>query len=96
LYGPYEQLQSSSWQSLNGNEQLGETYQRCCTSVSWWARRSRFICCMGKGSGTIRHFKTQSGFDYAANWDRQGQTQDWLQGEVPQYSFIDDMWKARR
>jgi hypothetical protein len=44
----------------------------------------------------VAEIKAQSGFDYSANWERQGQTQFWLQGEFPQYSFIDDMWKAYR
>jgi hypothetical protein len=44
----------------------------------------------------IAEIKAQSGFDYSANWERQGQTRFWLQGEFPQYSFIDDMWKAYR
>ena len=38
----------------------------------------------------------QSGFDYSANWERQGQTRFWLQGEFPQPSFVDDMWQAYR
>jgi hypothetical protein len=44
----------------------------------------------------VAEIKAQSGFDYSANWERQKQTQYWLQGEFPQYSFIDDMWKAYR
>jgi len=44
----------------------------------------------------IAEIKAQSGFDYSADWERQKQTQFWLQGEFPQYTFIDDMWKAYR
>jgi hypothetical protein len=44
----------------------------------------------------VADIKTQSGFDYSADWERQGQTAAWLQGEFPQYSFVDDMWKAYR
>jgi hypothetical protein len=44
----------------------------------------------------VADIKAQSGFDYSADWERQGQTAAWLQGEFPQYSFIDDMWKAYR
>jgi hypothetical protein len=44
----------------------------------------------------VAEIKAQSGFDYSANWERQKQTQYWLQGEFPEYSFIDDMWKAYR
>jgi hypothetical protein len=44
----------------------------------------------------VADIKTQSGFDYSSDWERQGQTAAWLQGEFPQYSFIDDMWKAYR
>jgi len=44
----------------------------------------------------IQEIQAQTGFDYSAGWERQQQTEWWLQGEVPQYSFIDDMWKAYR
>lgn len=44
----------------------------------------------------IAEIRAQSGFDYSANWERQGQTRFWLQGEFPQYTFIDDMWKSYR
>jgi len=36
----------------------------------------------------------QLGLDYIANRERQGQTQDWLQEEFPQCSFIDDTRQA--
>jgi hypothetical protein len=35
LYGPYEQLQPRDWPLRGGNEQLGEAYRRCCTSLVW-------------------------------------------------------------
>jgi hypothetical protein len=44
----------------------------------------------------VAEIKAQSGFDYSADWERQGQTRFWLQGEFPQYTFIDDMWTAYR
>ena len=44
----------------------------------------------------VAEIKAQTGFDYSADWERQGQTRFWLQGEFPQYSFIDDMWAAYR
>jgi hypothetical protein len=44
----------------------------------------------------VAEIKAQTGFDYSANWERQGQTRYWLQGEFPQYTFIDDMWAAYR
>jgi hypothetical protein len=44
----------------------------------------------------VAQIKAQSGFDYSAAWQRQGQTRYWLQGSFPQYTFIDDMWKAYR
>ena len=44
----------------------------------------------------VADIKAQSGFDYSADWERQGQTRFWLQGEFPQYTFIDDMWSAYR
>ncbi len=44
----------------------------------------------------VAEIKAQRRFDHSTNWERQKQTQYWLQGEFPQYSFIDDMWKAYR
>jgi hypothetical protein len=115
LYGPYEQLPPASWPLLNGNEQLGEAYRRCCTSVSWVGEALAVHLLHGEtiwnhpaffdyvdrwmtedDTQAVQDIKTQSGYDYSANWERQGQTKYWLQGEFPQYSFIDDMWKAYR
>ena len=115
LYGPYEQLQPVNWPLINGNEQLGEAYRRCCTSVSWvgealtvrlmnaenvWNYPAFFDYVdrwmTEDDTQAVAETKAQTGFDYSANWERQGQTEYWLQGEFPQYSFIDDMWKAYR
>src|SRR5271167_350595 len=115
LYGPYEQLQPVNWPLINGNEQLGEAYRRCCTSVSWvgealamhlmnaesvWNYPAFFDYAdrwmTEDDAQAIAEIKAQTGFDYSANWDRQGQTRYWLQGEFPQYTFIDDMWSAYR
>ncbi len=38
--------------------------------------------------------KQQTSFDYTEDFLRQKQTVHWLQGQVSQPSFIDDMWKA--
>jgi hypothetical protein len=113
LYGPYEQLQPSSWPLINGNEQLGEAYRRCCTSVAWvgkalairilkaqnvWNYQPFFDCVdrwmTEDNTAAVAAIKAQTGFDYSANWERQGQTRFWLQGEFPKYTFIDDMWTA--
>jgi len=115
LYGPYEQLQPVNWLLLNGNEQLGEAYRRCCTSVSWvgealaihildaesvWNYPAFFDYVdrwmTEDDTQAVAEIKAQTGFDYSANWERQGQTRYWLQGEFPQYTFIDDMWAAYR
>jgi hypothetical protein len=48
------------------------------------------------GTQAVAEIKAQSGFEYTADKERQGQTRFWLQGEFPQYAFIDDMWKAYR
>ena len=42
----------------------------------------------------VAEIKAQSGYDYSASWERQKQTVNWLDGEVSQPSFIDDMWNA--
>ena len=42
----------------------------------------------------MAQIKAQSGYDYSASWERQKQTVNGLDGEVPQPSFIDDMWNA--
>jgi hypothetical protein len=115
LYGPYEQLQPSAWPLINPNEQLGEAYRRCCTSVSWVGEALTIHILHSENvwnyppffdyvdrwmteddTQAVAEIKAQSGFDYSANWERQGQTRFWLQGEFPQYPFIDDMWKAYR
>jgi hypothetical protein len=114
LYGPYEQLQPANWPLL-GNEQLGEAYRRCCTSVSWvgealaihllgaeslWGHPAFFDYVdrwmTEDDTQAVAAIKAQTGFDYSADWERQGQTRYWLQGEFPQYTFIDDMWAAYR
>jgi hypothetical protein len=115
LYGPYEQLQPASWPLLNGNEQLGEAYRRCCTSVSWVGEALAIHILKAENvwnypaffdyvdrwmteddTQAVADIKAQTGFDYSANWERQGQTEYWLQGEFPQYTFVDDMWHAYR
>jgi len=115
LYGPYEQLQPVNWPLLNGTEQLGEAYRRCCTSVSWVGEALAIRLLGGENTWNypaffdyvdrwmteddtqaVAEIKAQTGFDYSADWERQGQTRFWLQGEFPQYTFIDDMWKAYR
>jgi len=115
LYGPYEQLQPAQWPLLNGTEQLGESYRRCCTSVSWVGEALTIHIMQAENvwnypafvdyvdrwmteddTQAVAEIKAQTGFDYSANWERQGQTKYWLQGEFPQYTFIDDMWAAYR
>jgi hypothetical protein len=115
LYGPYEQLQPVNWPLINGNEQLGEAYRRCCTSVSWVGEALTIHLMNAENmwnypaffdyvdrwmteddTQAVAEIKAQTGFDYSADWERQGQTRYWLQGEFPQYTFIDDMWKAYR
>jgi hypothetical protein len=44
----------------------------------------------------VAQIKAQTGVAYTEDWERQGQTRFWLQGQFPQYTFIDDMWKAYR
>jgi hypothetical protein len=124
LYGPYEQLPPSNtnWPLLNGNEQLGEAYRRCCTSLSWIGE-ALAMRILGGGmsawnypaffdyadrwmdeAGTqtlsdpqaIQDILSATGVNYEANWEAQGQVEYSLQGEFPQYTFIDDMWKAYR
>jgi len=115
LYGPYEQLQPVNWPLINGNEQLGEAYRRCCTSVSWVGEALAIHILHAESvwnypaffdyvdrwmteddTQAIAEILAQTGFDYSENWERQMQTRYWLQGEVPQYTFIDDMWAAYR
>jgi hypothetical protein len=37
-----------------------------------------------------------TGYSYTAGWEAQGQVEGYLQGEFPQYTFVDDMWTAYR
>jgi hypothetical protein len=36
------------------------------------------------------------GYDLTASWEAEGQVGGFLQGEFPQYGFVDDMWAAYR
>jgi hypothetical protein len=45
---------------------------------------------------SVAAIKAQSGFDYSASWERQKQTAAYLQGRVPEYTFVDDMWGKYR
>jgi hypothetical protein len=119
VYGPYEQLTPPNWPLLNGNDQLGEGYRRCCTSVSWigealamrilggqaaWNHPAffdyadRWMDMPGTQTMTdaqcVQNILTTTGNDYSGG--PQGQTQWILQGEFPQYTFIDDMWATYR
>ena len=120
LYGPYEQLQPADWLLYGtppNQEQLGEAYRRCCTSVSWVGEAltmhlmgaehvwnypaffdyaDRWMFEDDSQAVAEIYAQTNGKYDYSANWDRQGQTQYWLQGEFPQNTFIDDMWHAYR
>ena len=115
LYGPYEQLPPSLWPTLNGGEQIGEAYRRCCTSVSWvgealavhllhaevmWNHPAFFDYVdrwMSEDDTlAVAKIKAETGIDYSAKGGRQRQTVQWLEGEVKDPSFIDDMWKLYR
>jgi hypothetical protein len=112
--GPYEQLQPQAWPVWSG-EQLGESYRRCCTSMTFVAEA---LAARLLGLRTVWNYpaffdyadrwmteddtaavaavRSQSGFDYSADWDRQRQTALYLAGRVAENSFIDDMWRAYR
>jgi hypothetical protein len=115
LYGPYEQLQPSAWPLINGNEQLGEAYRRCCTSLVFVGEALAMRLLGGQAAWNSPAFfdyvdrwmteddtqavatiLSQSGFDYSSSWDRQKQTAGYFQGGFPQYTFVDDMWRAYR
>jgi hypothetical protein len=123
LYGPYEQLAPSNtnWPLLNGNEQLGESYRRCCTSLSWIGEALAIRILAGMpiwnyqaffdyadrwmdepgtqttpDSQCVTDILTDTGFDYSSGWEDQGQVGGYLQGEFPQYTFVDDMWSTYR
>jgi hypothetical protein len=44
----------------------------------------------------IALIKKETGVDYSPIWDRQRQTRDWLQGQVTEPTFVDDMWSKYR
>jgi hypothetical protein len=44
----------------------------------------------------VADIRTQSGFDYSADWTHQRQTRYFLAGRIAQNTFIDDMWAAYR
>ncbi len=69
LYGPYEQLQPSAW-PLSGDEQLGEAYRRCCTSVSWVGEALAVHLLNGESVWNYPAF-----FDYVNRWMTEDDTQ---------------------
>jgi hypothetical protein len=69
LNGPYEQLQPSAW-PLSGNEQLGEAYRRCCTSVSWVGEALAVHLLNGESVWNYPAF-----FDYVNRWMTEDDTQ---------------------
>lgn len=114
LYGPYEQSPPATWPILHpSGKQLGESYRRCCTSVSWVGEALAVHLLHGESvwnhpaffdyvarwmteddTKAVAEIKAQSGFDYSADWNRQKQTIHWLEGQVSDPSFVDDMWNA--
>jgi hypothetical protein len=69
VYGPYEQLQPSSWPLLNG-AQLGESYRRCCTSTSWVGEALAIHLLHGETAWNYPAF-----FDYVYRWMMEDDTQ---------------------
>ena len=70
LYGPYEQLQPAQWPLLNSNEQLGEAYRRCCTSLVWIGEALAIHLLGAEGVWNHPAF-----FDYADRWMNEDDTQ---------------------
>ena len=44
----------------------------------------------------VADIKAGSGFAYTSDWQRQRQTREWLNGQFPQNTFLDDMWRTYR
>jgi hypothetical protein len=86
LYGPYEQLQPSNtnWPLLNGNEQLGEAYRRCCTSLSWIGEALAMRILGGRSVWNYPAF-----FDYADRWMNEAGTQT-----IPDSQCVQDISNA--
>jgi hypothetical protein len=47
-------------------------------------------------SQCVQNISSAMGYSYASGWEAQGQVGGILQGEFPQYTFVDDMWTAYR
>jgi hypothetical protein len=70
LYGPYEQLPPAQWPLLGGNEQLGEAYRRCCTSLVWVGEALAFHILKAESVWNHPAF-----FDYVDRWMTEDDTQ---------------------
>jgi hypothetical protein len=70
LYGPYEQLAPAQWPLLSGNEQLGEAYRRCCTSLVWVGEALVFHLLKAENVWNYPAF-----FDYVDRWMTEDDTQ---------------------
>ena len=47
-------------------------------------------------SQCVQDISSDTGYDYGSAWEDQGQVGGYLQGEFPQYTFVDDMWSTYR
>jgi hypothetical protein len=70
LYGPYEQLPPAAWPLLNGDEQLGEAYRRCCTSLVWVGEALAMRLLQAESVWSYPAF-----FDYVDRWMTEDDTQ---------------------
>ena len=70
LYGPYEQVPPAQWPLLGDNEQLGEAYRRCCTSLVWVGEALAFHLLKAESVWNYPAF-----FDYVDRWMTEDDTQ---------------------
>jgi len=63
VYGPYEQWQPPEWPTTDNGAQLGESYRRCCTSVSWVGEA--LVIHLLRAEGVWNH---PAFFDYVDRW----------------------------
>jgi hypothetical protein len=91
LYGPYEQLPPAAWPLLGGDEQLGEAYRRCCTSLVWVGEALAFHILKAESVWNYPAF-----FDYVDRWMTEDDTQSVADIEAQSGFDYSSDWERQR
>lgn len=91
LYGPYEQLQPKDWPIINGNEQIGEAYRRCCTSQAWVGEALAMRMLHAQS-----YWNHPAFFDYVDRWMTEDDTQAVADIQSQSGYYYGNNWQRQR